>query len=387
MNRSVAIVTTVIAVIATIVLAAYMFQKGCIEEEGFVERASGLSYMDRLVAPLRGKVFKDFTQKWKAVPFESTHVYDAFFADSVIPMIENTEIKEGRSVLTGVIPRRHPYFDTFIAMEATETNVPRSIQDAMVMKEVGWKELLSTVFEETRVSQDGSEGVVVQLREYAIPEAVYAMFERLAIAKINNHDTILQRLESNMIDMSNLEKEVETHERRAKKLSEDLQAAQRDNLCKGYALRYIDANRTGNDVLIKATLEGLQYSECDIPATGSNDSVAAADHAANEKTEDIASLKKCATDVEAAIANTDEWQMCRSAAVEWMLSQPDITQQQRVRLENDGALIKRLRAGITGLRDQQRKSPPYLAKVLEQKGNKIIKQAYVALNDIFSDEA
>jgi hypothetical protein len=183
------VVFTIAVIAAFVVLRVVMFTMFAKHRREHFEVGDKASHMELFASILQEvKTVKDFTKRFDAMDVESTYVFSQFFTETNSPFIVPT-IVQGRSALSGRIPATHPYYDTFVNMSKMYEEVPENTKSKLTFASSNWKGITDKVFERIDIPAKGD--CIVQISESLSsihPLIIFAMFERLAVTKINNKD-------------------------------------------------------------------------------------------------------------------------------------------------------------------------------------------------------
>jgi hypothetical protein len=302
----------------------------------------------RFILTDAGKV-KDFTKQFRHVDLQDTYVYSEFFSPSSPPFI-TPMVVEGRSALSGRISRTHPYYDTFVNMDALQRNVPDYIGSQVYYAKKYWTDIVKEVFE--KVDIEPQKDCVVQLKQTLStlhPHVLFAMFERLAIVKINNKDPVLRTLAESVRSTDELEYRLRQSKRENEKLKDALKGAENVKTCKTLTIKFMEASKDGEKNTLKAIVDDMEDIGCEIPKTSVPAQIFDA-RKMQKRTrvyiQNKALIKKEATNVENAIENTADWNKYRQEAIS-ILKAGNVSQSMRERLNKDKQIIDALRSVIT----------------------------------------
>jgi hypothetical protein len=334
------------------------------------------------------KKVKDFTKRFDAMDVESTYVFSQFFTETNSPFIVPT-IVQGRSALSGRIPATHPYYDTFVNMSKMYEEVPENTKSKLTFASSNWKGITDKVFERIDIPAKGD--CIVQISESLSsihPLIIFAMFERLAVTKINNKDPVLDTLAKSVQNTDELEYQLRGTRRENQELQMKLKNVETVQTCQSLVDKFKDAERSGDSDKLKFATEDLLDNGCGIPKTVANPKVMAA-RRMSERTQKFnqnrSTYVKYATDVSGALENTVQWSEHRSESVAVLL-EGDISASMRARLHNDKQIIDSIRSEYMRLKTEASRKDKFalfkLQRVRAQMSQVVI-QLRKSLQEIF----
>lgn len=387
-------VTYTIAVIVAVVVLRFAIQFLFLTAETKLEHfevGDKNSHMELFESILtEARTVKDFTNRFKSMNVENTYVFSEFFSDASSPFIVPT-IVQGRSALSGRILMTHPYYNTFVNMAKMYDEVPENTRSKLTFASSDWKGITHKVFEKITIPEKGD--CVVQISESLSslhPLVIFAMFERLAVVKVNDKDPVLDTIAKSVLKTDELEYRLRRSRRESHALQTKLSTYEKSQKCQSLIVKFKDAERTGDSEKLKFAKEDLLDNGCGIPRTEASPNVMAARrmservHKFNQNKSDYI---KFSTDVHGALRNTEKWSVHRAESVAVLLQGPISTMSMRSRLHKDKQIIDSIRKRYFQLKTQYSRHKGAFAKfkrarVVTQM-NMVLIQLRKSLREIF----